>query len=142
MWTRLLPTLLLLQIIVVQAQPPSLEKTTLSPRDFWDWFFGTKFISLKGYTQDGCQTETDFDATINESCRIISNTGITNVVVVATDKLPSTCILTLYDDNYCRGNGYAQIGPITPTTNPSACIGPIRNLAGNLFGAKAASIKC
>ena len=148
MWTRLLPALLLLQIIAVQAHPPSLTKATLSPRDFWDWLFGTKYITLKGYTKDGCQGEPDIDTTITyvSSCNAITSTdvspGITNVIVVAQDKLPSTCILTLYDDKYCRGDGYAQIGPITPTSNPSACIGPIRNPAGNLFGARAAGITC
>jgi len=86
--------------------------------------------------------ESDVNTTITNSCDIISNTGISNVLVVANDKLPSTCILTLYENKYCKGDSYAQIGPITPTSLPSACIGPIRNPAGELFGAKAASLKC
>ncbi|PUU76800.1 hypothetical protein B9Z19DRAFT_1066336 [Tuber borchii] len=145
MWTYfLLPALLLLQSIAVQAHPPSLTKTTLSPRDFWDWFFGTDLIGLKGFNQDGCQTASDFDLSISggASCRTVSSTGVTNVVVVANDKLPSTCILTLYEDKDCKGDSYAQIGPIAPTSNPSACIGPIKNPAGALFRAKAAAMKC
>ncbi|PUU78297.1 hypothetical protein B9Z19DRAFT_1127007 [Tuber borchii] len=131
MWIRLLPTLLLLQIIAVQAE-----------WRFQDFSVSPKWIELKGFSKDGCQEELDFDATIDESCRIISSTGITNVVVVARDSLPSTCILTLYADDDCKGDSYAQIGPITPTSVPSVCIGPIQNPAGELFGAKAASIKC
>ena len=143
MWIRLLPTLLLLQCIAAHPQLPSLTETALSPRGFWDWFFGSKWIALKGYNRDGCQTEPDVDTSIDASCRIISSTGITNVVVVPNDKLPPTCILTLYEDKDCKGDSYAQIGPITPTDLlPSACIGPIRNPAGGLFGAKSASMKC
>ena len=139
MWTYFLPTLLLLQGIVVQALP-SLTKT---PR-----FFNLPSVQLLGYNQDGCQTEQIISTTIVRitDCSLIaplsSNTGITNVVVVSNDQLPSTCILTLYEDSNCRGTSNANIGPITPTSLPSACIGPIRDSAGNLFQAKAAILNC
>ena len=137
MWTNLLPTLLLLQIIAVQALP-SLTKT---PR-----FFNIPFIELRGFNQDGCQTQQNISTSILRvtSCSPIasSNTGITNVVVVANDQLPSTCILTLYADSNCGGTSSANIGPIFPSSNPSACVGPIRDSAGNLFQAKSAILNC
>jgi len=138
MWTYLLPTLLLLQSIVVQAQIPTpflggLPRIRLTE------------VLLLGYNKDGCQTVPDFGGDIrsNLGCNPINTgIGITNVVVIASDQLPSTCILTLYGDSNCLGISTAQIGPIFPSSRPSACIGPIRNPAGDVFEAKGATLKC
>ena len=135
MWTDLLPTLLLLQIIPVQARP-ALEI-----------FPGLKAgsVLLQGYDKDGCPPEPNFSATIRSEifkCTPITNTGITNVVVIANEQLPTTCKLFLYDNGNCGGTHSADIGPIFPTSLPSACIGPIRNPAGDVFEAKSVDLIC
>ncbi|PUU72199.1 hypothetical protein B9Z19DRAFT_1138777 [Tuber borchii] len=127
MWTYLLPTLLLLQIIAVQAHPRIFPGVKLGS------------VLLQGYDKDGCPTEPNFSATIPSTlsgCTPITSTGITNVVVVANDKLPSTCKLFLFENDNCGGTESANIGPIFPSSIPSACIGPIRNPAGNVFELK------
>ena len=123
----------MLQSIGVQAQS--------------DGLFGPKLgsIHLQGYTQDGCPAEPNFSADVHRTftgCNPITSTGITKVVVIANDKLPSTCILFLFDNSDCAGAFSAKIGPITPTSIPSACIGPIRNPAGNVFQGKAVRLLC
>ncbi|PUU72198.1 hypothetical protein B9Z19DRAFT_1069946 [Tuber borchii] len=135
MWTDLLPTLLLLLSIAVQAHPLG----GLIPG------FKGGSVLLQGYDKDGCPTEPNFSATIPSTllgCTPITSTGITNVVVVANDKLPSTCKLFLYENANCGGTESANIGPIFPSSIPSACIGPIRNPAGNVFELKSIHMLC
>ena len=138
MWTRLLPTLLLLllQSIAVQAHPalgglhPGIKQGS---------------ILLQGYSQDGCPTEPNFSADVGSTftgCNPITSTGITKVVVIANDQLPTSCVLFLFDNSNCSGASSAEIGPIFPSSTPSACIGPIRNPAGNVFEAKSVRLMC
>jgi len=101
-------------------------------------------IGLREYNKDGCPADQNFSDQISNTagCNLITHTGITNVVVVPKPDMPSTCVLTLYSDTNCFSTSNAQIGPITPSSDPSACIGPIRNSAGNVFEAKAAILRC
>ncbi|PUU76802.1 hypothetical protein B9Z19DRAFT_1148261 [Tuber borchii] len=146
MWTYVLSALLLLQSIAVQAQSPSLTKTPLSRRGSSRRHFDLPLVEFLGFKEDGCQPAPDFHTNIFHPvvCTPITNatTGITNVIVVANDKLPSTCILTLYADSNCKDTSSAEIGPIFPTSKPSACIGPIRDSGGDLFQANAAQLNC
>ena len=151
MWTNFLSALLLLQGITVQAQPPSTKtfvdevppKTTPLFIGIPDGFSIASF-RLLGYNEDGCPTEPNLSANIQSIfvCNPITITGITKVVVVGDDKMPSTCILTLFADSLCLSTSSADIGPIFPTSRPSACIGPIRNSAGDVFEARGAILKC
>ncbi|PUU78295.1 hypothetical protein B9Z19DRAFT_1065163 [Tuber borchii] len=102
-------------------------------------------IVLQEYNANGCPEDQDFGDQISNTagCIPITNTGITNVVVVPKPDMPSTCILTLFADTNCfSDSSYALIGPIAPASHPSACIGPIRNPSGNLFEAKGATLHC
>ncbi|KAF2258616.1 hypothetical protein CC78DRAFT_586931 [Lojkania enalia] len=101
-------------------------------------------IVLREYNKDGCPVDQNFGDEISNAagCNLITNTGITNVVVIPKPDMPSTCVLTLYDDRNCFSTSNAEIGPITPGSDPSACIGPIRNSKGDVFEAKAAMLKC
>lgn len=101
-------------------------------------------INLQEYNKDSCPADQNFGDVISNAagCNVITNTGITNVVVVPKPDMPSTCKLTLYDDNHCISSSNAEIGPITPGSNPSACIGPIRNSKGDTFEAKGAVLQC
>ena len=139
MWTVLLPTLLLLQSIAVQAQSPTTVFPGLPPNRPRQ-----ASVILLGYSKDGCPTVPDFGSDISSTfvCNQIATTGLTNVVVIAGDQMPSTCILTLYAESNCQGTSNAQIGPIFPSSRPSACIGPIRNPEGAVFEARSATLKC
>ncbi|PUU73409.1 hypothetical protein B9Z19DRAFT_1069011 [Tuber borchii] len=100
-------------------------------------------IGLRGYNTNGCPAGQNVVKQIsNTECTQIISTGITTVVVVPKLDMPSTCVLTLYSDTACFSTSNASIGPITPSSNPSVCIGPIRNLAGDLFEAKSAILIC
>lgn len=101
-------------------------------------------IILQEYNKDGCPADQNFGDQISNTvgCNLITNTGISNVIVIPKPDMPSTCILTLYDDMNCASTSNANIGPIAPGTDPSGCIGPIRNLNGDVFEAKGAMLKC
>ena len=143
MWTTLLPTLLLLQSLAVQAQiTQTITKT--APCEPLPTDSSINSVILLGYNLNGCPTVPNFGANIRSiiGCNPITNTGITNVVVITNEELPPTCVLTLYADSDCLGTSSAEIGPILPISHPSACIGPIRNPAGELFVAKGATLDC
>ncbi|PUU74182.1 hypothetical protein B9Z19DRAFT_1133742 [Tuber borchii] len=101
-------------------------------------------IDLREYNMNGCPADQNFGDLISNTggCNLITNTGITNVVVVPKPDMPSTCVLTLYADTNCESPSNAKIGPITPASHPSACIGPIRNSTGDVFAAKGALLEC
>jgi len=101
-------------------------------------------IGLREYNKDGCPADQNFSDQISDTagCYSISGININNVVVVPTPDMPSTCILTLYADINCQSESNAKIGPIAPSSNPSACIGPIRNPKGDLFTAGSAMLVC
>ena len=101
-------------------------------------------ISLREYNKDGCPADQNFGDQISNTagCTPITNTGITNVVVVPKPDMLPTCVLTLYADTNCFSDSYALIGPIAPSSDPSACIGPIRDPKGDLFEAKSATLVC
>ncbi|PUU76801.1 hypothetical protein B9Z19DRAFT_1087571 [Tuber borchii] len=139
MWAYLLPTLLLFQSIAVQAQVPFVPIAPF-PGPVID---PQTSIVLLGYGNDGCTSNPGFGPIRNNiGCIPITSPGITKVVVLAHDNMPSTCILTLYADSNCLVTSSADIGPISPTWRPSSCIGPIRNSAGDLFEAKGVTLKC
>ena len=106
--------------------------------------FKVTSIVLREYNKDGCPADQNFSDTISNTagCNLITNAAITNVVVVPKLNMPSTCVLTLYADRSCFSTSNAEIGPITPGSDPSACIGPIRDSKGNAFVAQAATLKC
>ena len=106
--------------------------------------FNLATIGLREYSKDGCPADQNFSNQISNQpdCNPITNTGITNVVVVPKPDMLSTCVLTLYADTNCFSPSNAKIGPITPSSNPSACIGPIRNSTGDVFEAKSATLRC
>jgi len=106
--------------------------------------FNQASIGLPEYNKDGCLADQTFAKQISNqpNCNLISGTGITNGVVVPTPNMLSTCVLTLYADTNCFSPSNANIGPITPSLNPSACIGRIRNSKGVVFEAKSASLRC
>ena len=101
-------------------------------------------IVLREYNKDGCPADQNFSDQISNTagCNLITNTGITNVVVVPKPDMPSTCVLTLFADTNCFSTGNAVLGPITPGSNPGSCIGPIRNQKGDVYEPKAAILKC
>ena len=101
-------------------------------------------IVLREYNKDGCPADQNFADQISNhvGCNLITNTGITNVVVVPKPDMPSTCVLTLFADTNCESPSNADIGPIAPASHPSACIGPIRNPKGDVFEAKSAYLEC
>lgn len=101
-------------------------------------------ITLREYHKDGCPADQNFADHISNTagCNLITNTAITNVVVVPKPDMPSTCNLTLFEDQNCLSTKNAVIGPITPGSDPSACIGPIRSSNGTLFQAKGALLRC
>ncbi|PUU76803.1 hypothetical protein B9Z19DRAFT_1129168 [Tuber borchii] len=138
MWTYLLPALLLLQSIAVQAQLPFV------PRGAPDGISNPIVsVVLLEFGNEGCIRNPNVGTISNFiGCNPIKSIGITKVVVLAHGDMPSTCILTLYADSNCLGTSKADIGPIFPTSKPSACIGPIQNSAGDLFEAKGATLIC
>ena len=150
MWTDLLPTLLLLLSIAVQAQLPLLPPVeTGSPGGGSQGgqgglIFKPTTIDLLEYSEDGCPADQTFTDQIsnNTACNPITGIDITNVVVIPKPDMLPTCILTLYADTSCLSNSDAKIGPIVPASHPSACIGPIRNPLGDLFKAKGATLHC
>ena len=96
-------------------------------------------IHLQLYKTNGCPAGQNIVNQIsNTKCTQITNTGITTVVVVPKPDMPSNCVLTLYADTNCFSTSNASIGPITPSPNPSVCIRPIGNSAGDLFEVKSA----
>ena len=101
-------------------------------------------IDLREYNKDGCPADQNFGDQISSisGCNLITNTGITSVLVVPNFDMPSTCLLTLYADRDCTSTSKAVLGPITPGSNPGACIGPIRNSTGGVFVPQAATLKC
>ena len=100
-------------------------------------------ITLREYNKDGCPADQHFEDNISNAagCNGITNTGITNVVVVPKPDMPSTCLLTLHSESNCFGKS-AVLGPITPGSDPGSCIGPIRDSQGNLFEPKGAILRC
>ncbi|PUU81084.1 hypothetical protein B9Z19DRAFT_1062946 [Tuber borchii] len=101
-------------------------------------------IGLREYNKDGCPTDQNFSDQISNQSEynLISADFITNMVVDPKPNMLSTCILTLYADRNCFSPSNAKIGPITPRSNPSACIGPIRNWTGDVFEARSATLRC
>jgi len=101
-------------------------------------------IVLREYNKNGCPADQNFSDQISNTagCSRITNTGITNVVVVPKPDMPSTCVLTLFADTNCFSPGNAVLGPITPGSDPGSCIGPIRNQKGDVYEPKAAILKC
>ena len=145
MWTDLLPTLLTLLMIAVQlpqAIAADARLPAFTPVPTASPILNSVFI--EGFNTDGCPRELHFGADILTTigCNPITITGITTVIVYAKDAMPSTCILTLYADSQCIGPSKADIGPIFPTSRPSACIGPIRDSTGAVFEAKGAHLQC
>ena len=105
----------------------------------------TTSIVLGEYNADGCPPDQTFVDVISDAagCNLINNAGINNVVVIPKPDMPATCILTLFGDKNCQSSTNARIGPITPASHPSACIGPIRGgSAGAIFEAKSATLVC
>ena len=101
-------------------------------------------VVLQEYNKDGCQSDQNLGDLISNTvgCKLITNTGITSVVVKPKPDMPLTCNLTLYADRDCISTSKAVLGPITPGSDLSACIGPIRNSAGRVFVPQAAILKC
>ena len=154
MWTDLLPTLLLLLSIAVQAQLsqlpqfPSTDSGNAggsgSPGGAGGFIFKPTTIGLLEYNKDGCPADQTFTDQISNStsCNPITGIDINNVIVIPKPDMLPTCILTLYADPSCLGDSNARIGPIFPAAIPSDCIGPIRNPVGDLFLAKGATLHC
>ena len=145
MWTDLLPTLLLLPMIAVKIPQTIAAEARLpfvTPTPSASPILNS--VLIQGFNTDGCPREPRVGANILTTigCNPIGVTGITTVMVYANEKMPPTCILTLYADSQCIGASRADIGPIFPTSRPSACIGPIRDSNGDVFEAKAAHLQC
>ncbi|PUU78296.1 hypothetical protein B9Z19DRAFT_1127003 [Tuber borchii] len=100
-------------------------------------------ITLREYNKDGCPADQNFSNNISNAagCNGITNTGITNVVVVPKPDMPPTCLLTLYSDTTCCSPNNAVLGPITPGSDPGSCIGPPRDSKGNPLVARAATLR-
>ncbi|PUU77962.1 hypothetical protein B9Z19DRAFT_1127531 [Tuber borchii] len=101
-------------------------------------------ITLREYNKDGCPADQNFADQISNTagCNLITNTGITGVVVVPKPDMPSGCLLTLFPDRNCFSASKAVLGPITPGSNPGSCIGPLRDSKGNPFVAQSALLTC
>ena len=101
-------------------------------------------VVLREYTGDGCEPDQNPGDLISNTvgCKLITNKGIVSVVVEPKPDMPSTCNLTLYADLDCISTSKAVLGPITPGSDLSACIGPIRNSTGGVFAPQAAILKC